>query len=88
MSEPVRDIARIGHAELLTTHPERSLEFFTGVINMEVEARQGQSAYLRGYGDYLRYSLKLTETPRPVLRWGWFLSAGLRWSGGTYRSAS
>ena len=63
MSEPIRDIARIGHAELLTTHPERSLEFFTGVMGMEVEARQGQSAFLRGYGDYLRYSLKLTEAP-------------------------
>ena len=63
MTEPIRDIARIGHAELLTTQPERSLEFFTGVMGMEIEAREGQSVFLRGYGDYLRYSLKLTEAP-------------------------
>src|SRR2546430_12010507 len=63
MSEPVRDIARIGHAELLTTRPEQSLEFFTTVMGLDVEARQGQSVFLRGYGDYLRYSLKLTEAP-------------------------
>ncbi|HLH69478.1 MAG TPA: catechol 2,3-dioxygenase [Candidatus Dormibacteraeota bacterium] len=63
MTEPIRDIARIGHAELLTTQPERSLEFFTDVLGMEVEARDGGSVYLRGFGDYLRYSLKLTEAP-------------------------
>lgn len=63
MSEPIRDIARIGHAELLTSHPERSLEFFTEVLGMEIESSAGQSVFLRGYGDYLRYSLKLTEAP-------------------------
>ena len=63
MTEPIRDIARIGHAELLTNQPERSLEFFTDVLGMEIECRDGGSVYLRGYGDYLRYSLKLTESP-------------------------
>jgi catechol 2,3-dioxygenase len=61
VTERARDIARIAHAELLTTDPERSLAFFTEVLGMEVESRQGQSVFLRGYGDYLRYSLKLTE---------------------------
>jgi catechol 2,3-dioxygenase len=61
VTEPTRDIARIGHAELLSDQPQRSLEFFTEVMGMEVEARAGQSVFLRGYGDYLRYSLKLTE---------------------------
>jgi catechol 2,3-dioxygenase len=63
MTEPVRDIARIGHAELLTPEPERSLRFFTDVMGMEVESAEGRSVFLRGYGDYLRYSLKLTEAP-------------------------
>ena len=34
---------------------------------MEVEAREGQSVYLRGWGDYQRYSLKLTEAALPGL---------------------
>jgi catechol 2,3-dioxygenase len=63
VTEPIRDIARIGHAELLTDQPERSLAFFTDVLGMEVESRDGGSVFLRGYGDYLRYSLKLTEAP-------------------------
>jgi len=64
MTEVLHDIARIGHAELLTPKPEESLRFFVDVLGMEVEAREGQSVYLRGWGDYLRYSLKLTESSR------------------------
>src|SRR5919109_1752339 len=63
MTEIVHDLARIGHAELLTPKPDDSLRFFVDVLGMEEEAREGQSAYLRGWGDYLRYSLKLTESP-------------------------
>ena len=69
MSEPLHDLAHIGHAELLTPTPEESLRFFVDVLGMEIEAREGQSVYLRGWGDYQRYSLKLTESdaarPRP-----------------------
>ena len=34
---------------------------------MEQEAVDGQSVFLRGWGDYQRYSLKLTEAPEPGL---------------------
>jgi catechol 2,3-dioxygenase len=61
------DLAHIAHAELLTPEPEASLHFFTDVLGMEIEARVGQSVFLRGWGDYLRYSLKLTEAGKPGL---------------------
>ena len=67
MTEPLHDVARIGHAELLTPKPDESLRFFVDVLGMEEEAREGQSVYLRGWGDYLRYSLKLTESPQAGL---------------------
>ena len=67
MTEPIHDLAHIGHAELLTPFPEDSLRFFVELFGMEVEAREGQSVYLRGWGDYQRYSLKLTEAPLPGL---------------------
>jgi catechol 2,3-dioxygenase len=60
-------LAHIGHAELLTPFPEDSLSFFVELFGMEVEAHEGQSVYLRGWGDYQRYSLKLTESPLPGL---------------------
>ena len=63
----IHDVAHIGHAELLTPTPEESLRFFVDVFGMEIEAREGQSVFLRGWGDYQRYSLKLTESPQPGL---------------------
>ncbi len=67
MSEPIHDLAHIGHAELLTPFPDESLTFFVDLFGMEVEARQGHSVYLRGWGDYAPYSLKLTESELPGL---------------------
>jgi len=66
-AEPVHDLAHIGHAELLTPRPEQSLRFFVDVLGMEVEASEGQSVFLRGWGDYQRYCLKLTEAPQAGL---------------------
>jgi catechol 2,3-dioxygenase len=65
VSEPILDLAHIGHAELLTPFPEDSLRFFTELFGMEIEHREGRSVYLRGWGDYQRYSLKLTESALP-----------------------
>ncbi|MEA2332907.1 MAG: catechol 2,3-dioxygenase [Thermoleophilaceae bacterium] len=65
--EPLHDVAHIGHAELLTPRADDSLRFFEDVLGMEVEARAGQSVFLRGFGDYQRYSLKLTESDRAGL---------------------
>ncbi|HTX45099.1 MAG TPA: VOC family protein [Solirubrobacteraceae bacterium] len=67
MSEHLHDLAHIGHAELLTPTPEESLRFFVELFGMEVEHREGQSVYLRGWGEYLPYGLKLTESELPGL---------------------
>jgi catechol 2,3-dioxygenase len=58
----VSEIAHLGPVELLTPKAEESLHFFTEVMGMEIEAHEGRSAYLRGWADYQRYSLKLTES--------------------------
>jgi catechol 2,3-dioxygenase len=59
----MNDVAHIGHVELLTPRAGQSLAFFTQVLGMEVVATAGPSVYLRGYGDYERVGLKLTEAP-------------------------
>ena len=64
---PLHEVARIGHAELLTPKPEESLRFFVDVLGMEEESREGRSVYLRGWGDWPRYSLVLTESPQAGL---------------------
>jgi len=62
--EPIRDIAHLGHVELLTPKPAESLWYFTDLLGMEAVHREGQSVYLRGYGDYAASTLKLTEAPQ------------------------
>jgi catechol 2,3-dioxygenase len=56
------DIAHLGHVELLSAKPSESLWFFEEVLGMEREAVEGGSVFLRGFGDYERYCLKLTES--------------------------
>ncbi len=56
------EIAHLGPVELLSPKAEESLRFFVDVLGMEVEGQDGRSVYLRGWGDYQRYSLKLTES--------------------------
>jgi catechol 2,3-dioxygenase len=58
----VSEIAHLGPVELLSPKAEESLRFFVDVLGMEVEGQEGRSVYLRGWGDYQRYSLKLTES--------------------------
>lgn len=65
--EPLREIAHLGHIELLTPKPEASLGFFTGLLGMAVVHREGRSVYLRAYGDFAATSLKLTEAAQPGL---------------------
>src|SRR3984957_13061671 len=60
--EPIMDIAHLGHLELLTPKPEESLRFFVDVMGMTQSGSKGDSVYLRGWGDYERYSLKLTAS--------------------------
>ena len=62
MTEALHEIAHICHAELLTPKADASLRFFVDVMGMEIEASEGQSVFLRGWGDYQAYCLKLTES--------------------------
>ena len=60
--EPITDIAHLGHIELLTPKFDESYRFFIEVLGMTESGQKGDSAYLRGWDDYERYSLKLTAS--------------------------
>lgn len=62
-----RDIAHIGHAELLTPAPDGSLRYFTELLGLTVAAEESGAWYLRGHGDYEPYCLKLTAAGRAGL---------------------
>lgn len=70
--EPIRDVAYLGHIELGTPKPEESLWFFTEMLGMTVEHREGQSVFLRCWGDVDRTTVKLTEHHEAgLLHTGW-----------------
>ena len=56
----LHDVAHLGHAELLTPEPEKSLWFFTQVLGLTENGTSGDSVYLRTWDDYEHHSLKLT----------------------------
>jgi catechol 2,3 dioxygenase len=61
-SEPIHDIAHLGHVEIFTPKFEESRKFFIDVMGMTQSGEKGDSVYLRGWDDYERYSLKLTAS--------------------------
>ena len=86
--EPIRDIAHLGHVEILTPKFEASRKFFIDVMGMTQSGEKGDSVYLRGWDDYERYSLKLTasKTSRHGTRGLPHAQARRRWSGARRRS--
>jgi len=50
MTERWRDVAHIGHAELLTPAPEASLEYFTTLLGLTVAAEGAGGASLEAEG--------------------------------------
>ena len=57
-----RLISQLAHVEVLTPMPEESLRFYTDVLGLEESGRDGQSGYLRGWGERFHHSLQLTES--------------------------
>ncbi len=58
-----QDIAHVGHVELFTPKFEESVAFFKNIVGLHESGRSGSSVYLRAWGDYARYTLKLTASP-------------------------
>ena len=62
MTRLLHEVAHLGHAELLTPEPEKSLWFFTEVLGLTENGTSGDSVYLRTWDDYEHHSLKLTAS--------------------------
>jgi len=69
-------ISQLAHIELLTPRPAESVEFFTDVFGLERASEEGNSAFLRCWGDYFHHSLQITEAERPALGHIGWRSAG------------
>ena len=57
---PLHEVAHLGHIELLTPSLCQSLWFFTDVLGLTENGRDGSSVYLRTWDDYEHHTVKLT----------------------------
>jgi catechol 2,3-dioxygenase len=62
-----RFISQLAHVELLTPTLDESTRFFTEVMGLDEESRDGESVYLRCWGDAFTHTVQLTEAPEPGL---------------------
>ncbi len=60
-------LSQLAHVEIISPNPDESLRWFVDVLGLEVTAQEGQSAYLRGWGEWLHSSLIVTEGAHPAL---------------------
>ncbi len=64
---PERLLTSIAHVELTTPDLEASVVYARDILGLDVVEEQGESVYLRCWGDYYRYSLVLTAASEPGL---------------------
>lgn len=60
-------LSQLAHVEILTPKPNETLWYFKELLGLEETERQGQSVYLRGWGDWFHHTLKVTEAPEAGL---------------------
>ena len=64
---PHRPLSVLSHVELLTPDLDASVAFARDILGLDVVAEEGDSVYLRCWGDYYGYSLVLTAAAEPGL---------------------
>ena len=52
-------LSQLAHIEILTLDLEKSVKFFLDIVGLDETGREGNSVYLRAWGDYFHHTLKL-----------------------------
>ena len=65
MSE--RLLSQLAHVEVFSPKPDESVAWYHDVLGLEETTREGQSVYMRGWGEFFHHSLVVTEGPEPGL---------------------
>jgi catechol 2,3-dioxygenase len=60
-------LSQLAHVELISPKPEETVRWMVEVLGLEETTREGQSAYLRGWAEWLHSSLVVTEGRAPAV---------------------
>jgi catechol 2,3-dioxygenase len=65
-------LSQMAHVELLSTNLTETVRFYTEMVGMDETGRDENSVYLRAWGDYFFYTLKITQSDKKGLgNLGW-----------------
>src|SRR5215468_4520420 len=57
-------ISRLGTVEIRSLDLDRDLDYYVNVLGLQLTAREGRTAYLKGWDERHAYSVVLTEADR------------------------
>ena len=60
-------LSQMAHIELLSTNLDETVRFYKEIVGMDETGRDGNSVYLRAWGDYFLYTLKITKSTKKGL---------------------
>ena len=64
--------SQMAHIEVFSPKLEESVAFFTDIVGLDETGREGNSVYLRAWGDYFHHTLKITQNDKPGMgHLGW-----------------
>jgi catechol 2,3-dioxygenase len=66
-SDPRHDLAHLGHHALYTPAPDETVAYFVDLLGMDVAGQDGDATFLRSFGDYERWGLKVIASARAGL---------------------
>ena len=58
-------ISRLGIVEIRSLDLDRDLDYYLNVLGLQLTAREGKTAYLKGWDERHAYSVALTEADQP-----------------------
>ncbi len=68
----IHDLAHLGHHAIFTPTLEATVDYFVRLLGMDVIHESGDTVYLRAFGDYEVWGLKVTRRDLPGLEYvGW-----------------
>ncbi len=55
-------LSQLAYVELLSTNLSETVRFYTEIVGLDETGREGNSVYLRAWGDYFFHTLKITQS--------------------------
>jgi catechol 2,3-dioxygenase len=60
-------VSQLAHVEIISPKPQETVDWLKNVLGLEESGADGTSTYLRGWAEWFKHSVQVTEGPQPAL---------------------